>query len=125
MFCGLSSVSHWQYLSINRSNQSMKHWLRSCRPSYRQLVSIRRPSLYQYPPWHAIAQPVVWRPLLCHCKGVCYQISNLERDVGLAGEHRIPHILAMAITLPISRMSREDKLRAMEELWADLSRDEA
>jgi hypothetical protein len=34
------------------------------------------------------------------------------------------HILAMAISLPISRMSREDKLRAMEELWADLSQDE-
>jgi hypothetical protein len=31
----------------------------------------------------------------------------------------------MAITLPIKRMSREDKLRAMEELWADLSQDEA
>ena len=30
----------------------------------------------------------------------------------------------MAVTLPIKRMSREDKLRAMEELWADLSRDE-
>ncbi len=31
----------------------------------------------------------------------------------------------MAITLPLKRMSREDKLRAMEALWADLSRDEA
>ena len=31
----------------------------------------------------------------------------------------------MAITLPLRRMSREDKLRAMEALWADLSRDEA
>jgi hypothetical protein len=31
----------------------------------------------------------------------------------------------MAITLPIERMSRADKLRAMEALWADLSRDEA
>lgn len=31
----------------------------------------------------------------------------------------------MAVTLPIKRMSREDKLRAMEVLWADLSRDEA
>lgn len=31
----------------------------------------------------------------------------------------------MAITLPIKRMSREDKLRAMEALWADLSREEA
>ena len=35
------------------------------------------------------------------------------------------HIIDMAITLPIKRMSREDKLRAMEELWVDLSRDEA
>jgi hypothetical protein len=31
----------------------------------------------------------------------------------------------MAVTLPISRMTRADKLRAMEALWADLSRDEA
>jgi len=31
----------------------------------------------------------------------------------------------MAVTLPINRMSRADKLRAMEALWADLSRDEA
>ena len=30
----------------------------------------------------------------------------------------------MAISLPINRMSREDKLRAMEELWADLTQDE-
>jgi hypothetical protein len=30
----------------------------------------------------------------------------------------------MAITLPMKRMSREDKLRAMEELWADISQDE-
>ena len=31
----------------------------------------------------------------------------------------------MAVTLPIRRMSREDKLRAMEALWADLCQDEA
>jgi plasmid stabilization system protein ParE len=31
----------------------------------------------------------------------------------------------MAITLPIKRMSREDKLRAMEALWADLSKDDS
>jgi len=31
----------------------------------------------------------------------------------------------LAVTLPISRISRQDKLRAMEALWADLSRDEA
>ena len=31
----------------------------------------------------------------------------------------------MAVTLPIEQMSRADKLRAMEALWADLSRDEA
>ena len=34
-------------------------------------------------------------------------------------------IIGMAVTLAIKRMSREDKLRAMEALWADLSRDEA
>lgn len=33
--------------------------------------------------------------------------------------------MTMTVTLPIKRMSREDKLRAMEELWADLSQDEA
>ena len=37
----------------------------------------------------------------------------------------ILQIIGMAITLPIQRMSREDKLRAMEALWADLSQDEA
>ena len=37
----------------------------------------------------------------------------------------MPHSFVMAVTLPINRMSREDKLRAMEELWADLSQDEA
>ena len=31
----------------------------------------------------------------------------------------------MQPTLPLDRMTREDKLRAMEELWEDLSRDEA
>ncbi len=30
----------------------------------------------------------------------------------------------MAITLAIKRMSRADKLRAMEALWADLAEDE-
>jgi hypothetical protein len=34
-------------------------------------------------------------------------------------------ICNMAITLPIKRMSREDKLRAMETLWADLTKDES
>jgi hypothetical protein len=31
----------------------------------------------------------------------------------------------MTVTLPIKRMSRADKLRVMEVLWADLSRDES
>ena len=31
----------------------------------------------------------------------------------------------MSVTLVLKRMSREDKLRAMEALWADLSGDEA
>lgn len=31
----------------------------------------------------------------------------------------------MPFTLPLKKMSRNDKLRAMEALWADLSRDEA
>jgi hypothetical protein len=30
----------------------------------------------------------------------------------------------MVTTLPIKRMSREEKLRAMEELWTDLSQEE-
>jgi hypothetical protein len=30
----------------------------------------------------------------------------------------------MPVTLPLKKMSTEDKLRAMEELWVDLSRNE-
>lgn len=37
----------------------------------------------------------------------------------------ILQVIGVAIMLPIERMSRDDKLRAMEALWADLSRDEA
>jgi len=43
----------------------------------------------------------------------------------LAGRRWLFHSIGMAVTLPIRRMSRADKLRAMEALWADLSRDEA
>jgi len=43
----------------------------------------------------------------------------------LAGGHLMLQIIDVGITLAIKRMSREDKLRAMETLWADLSRDEA
>jgi Putative addiction module component len=31
----------------------------------------------------------------------------------------------MQPVLPLEKMSREEKLRIMEELWADLSRDES
>jgi hypothetical protein len=31
----------------------------------------------------------------------------------------------MSITLPLDQMTTADKLRAMEELWADLTRNEA
>ncbi|MST93981.1 MAG: hypothetical protein EXS33_01680 [Pedosphaera sp.] len=31
----------------------------------------------------------------------------------------------MQASLPLNRMTREEKLRAMEELWADLSREES
>ena len=31
----------------------------------------------------------------------------------------------MATVLPLKKMSRAEKLRAMEEIWTDLSRDEA
>jgi hypothetical protein len=31
----------------------------------------------------------------------------------------------MPITLPLKSMTKADKLRAMEDLWADLSRDES
>ena len=31
----------------------------------------------------------------------------------------------MQATLPLNQMTKEEKLRVMEELWADLSRDEA
>jgi hypothetical protein len=30
----------------------------------------------------------------------------------------------MPVTLPLKKMSRDEKLRAMEALWADLSQDE-
>ena len=30
----------------------------------------------------------------------------------------------MPVVLPLKKMSRDEKLRAMEELWADLSQDE-
>ena len=46
------------------------------------------------------------------------------RPFDLAGGPLILQIVAMAVTLPIERMSREDKLRAMEALWEDLSQDE-
>lgn len=31
----------------------------------------------------------------------------------------------MKVALPLDKMTREDKLRALEALWADLSRDES
>ena len=34
------------------------------------------------------------------------------------------YIRRVAVTLPIKRMSREEKLRAMEALWIDLTQDE-
>ena len=42
----------------------------------------------------------------------------------LAGRQSRKDMIYMAVALPIERMSREDKLRAMEALWADLSQDE-
>jgi len=33
-------------------------------------------------------------------------------------------IIFMPVVLPLKKMSRDDKLRAMEALWADLSQDE-
>ena len=37
----------------------------------------------------------------------------------------MPNFTSMPITLPLKSMTRADKLRVMEELWADLSKDEA
>ena len=51
-------------------------------------------------------------------------LRHIER-FRLAGGRWFPDVLHMAVTLPIGRMSPEDKLRAMEALWADLSRDKA
>jgi hypothetical protein len=42
----------------------------------------------------------------------------------LAGSRGMSDSKIMAVTLPIQQMSREDKLMAMEMLWADLSQDE-
>ena len=54
----------------------------------------------------------------------CLRPLRLER-FRLADGRGCPHVFRMAVTLPIGRMSREDKLRAMEALWADLTQDEA
>jgi broad specificity phosphatase PhoE len=35
------------------------------------------------------------------------------------------NIVSMPIALPLKKMSRDEKLRAMEALWADLSQEEA
>ena len=48
-----------------------------------------------------------------------------QQSFRLPGGYLILHAVGMAVTLPIRRMSRADKLRAMEALWADLNRDEA
>jgi hypothetical protein len=52
-------------------------------------------------------------------------MSLRRRAFDLASGRPIPHIIHMAFTSLIGRMSREEKLRAMEALWADLSRDES
>ena len=48
-----------------------------------------------------------------------------QESLRLAGGRLIRHSMGMAVTLPISSMSRADKLCAMEALWADLRREEA
>ena len=57
------------------------------------------------------------------CKMAC--VLRRVEPFRLDGGHIIRDITGMAVTLPIGRMSREVKLRAMETLWAELSRDEA
>jgi hypothetical protein len=47
------------------------------------------------------------------------------RPFGLADGRFIVQIADMTNTLAITRMSREEKLRTMEALWDDLTRDES
>jgi len=68
---------------------------------------------------------------VCFCRFLKMAVSGVRADseggedpFRLAPGPSIIHIAKMAVTLPIARMSREDKLRAMETLWADLSKDE-
>jgi hypothetical protein len=53
------------------------------------------------------------------------RLWNLWSHFLLLAGIRSPIFIGVAVTLPIGRMSREDKLRAMEALWADLTQDEA
>ena len=56
-------------------------------------------------------------------------LSEIVRNPGvrfaIVEPRTLHHTIDMAITLPIKRMSREEKLRAMEALWEDLSREES
>jgi hypothetical protein len=51
--------------------------------------------------------------------------ANRCEGFGFVKPQTLSYTVRMAVTLPIKRMSREDKLRAMEALWEDLSREES
>ncbi len=50
-------------------------------------------------------------------------IANCDTD-NLSSEVRNLIVVFMPVVLPLKKMSRDEKLRAMEALWVDLSKDD-
>lgn len=72
-----------------------------------------RPAFSDAAAWQAIAKAAECKP---DCTG------SLRSRIA---ESKAPdYNQKMPVTLPLKKMSRDDKLRAMEALWADLSQDE-
>lgn len=53
----------------------------------------------------------------------CYEGQGKEA-LAPAARHAILRLFMTPVTLPLKRMSKADKLRAMEALWNDLSLDD-
>jgi putative addiction module component len=60
------------------------------------------------------------------CSNKNWQLFGIGayRDPGIAETDLEEYHWRMPIVLPLQKMSREEKLRAMEALWADLSKDD-
>ena len=50
--------------------------------------------------------------------------QQASRSIGIAETDAEEYHWRMRIVLPLQKMSRDEKLRAMEALWADLSKDD-